>query len=379
MVELGRRIRSLIPEGMSQRQLAQKTGMTPDALSRALNGQRGLSPVEVAAIAEHLGADTHWLITGVDDPFAVSVAARHSWDARRRVRVNDGHAEDQKILQKVIAAYRAAHPSGPIPSVDIPADPISLRELLGPAFVRRFADVTEDRLGIDVVRIPGLTTDYSLRIGNRGIVILATQSSWFRSNWSLAHELGHLALKHHSSYDSARRVQRDEQAADRFAAALLIPASALAELNALTSEKDTARLVWELGVSTEAIRNQLGRGVGEPVEAVAAALRKTTPRLLRDNLATIRRGTEPDPTVAREQGSSARRVPLSLLSALQHQIDLGAASPELLAWALDVPVDDIDFPGPDDVTASEAYESMLADRPNAADWRTMSRGTSAAG
>ena len=78
MAEVGVRIRAAMPAGMSQRQLAERAGMTPDALSRALNGQRGLSPTEVAKIAETLGADTHWLITGAPDPFSLTVAARHA-------------------------------------------------------------------------------------------------------------------------------------------------------------------------------------------------------------------------------------------------------------------------------------------------------------
>ena len=62
--QVGSRIRAAMPRGMTQRQLADRAGMTPDAISRALNAQRGLSPIEVAAIATVLGADTHWLITG---------------------------------------------------------------------------------------------------------------------------------------------------------------------------------------------------------------------------------------------------------------------------------------------------------------------------
>ncbi|MBD0022679.1 ImmA/IrrE family metallo-endopeptidase [Gordonia pseudamarae] len=375
MVELGQRVRSRMPAGMSQNRLAERVGMTPDALSRALNGRRGLSLTEVTSIAEVLGADTHWLITGADDPFAVSVAARHSWDARSRVRVNNGRADDQVVLDQVVALYRAAYPPhGPGASVELPADPSTLRDLLGPSFTRTFADVTEQNLGVDVIRIPGLKTDYSVRIGGRGVIVLATRSSWFRSNWSLAHELGHLALGHHSSYGPSRRDQPDEQAADKFAAALLLPAAVADEFTTLTSEADAARVVWDLGVSTEAVRNRLRSTGSQLTEVVAAALEKTTPRLLQDNRAAIGLATEPDPIVVREQQSSARRVPLTLLSALQHQVDRGSASPELLAWALDVPVDDIDFPEPDDDAAADAYAVMLTDRPTVADLRAMVTG-----
>jgi len=223
MAEVGDRIRAAMPLGMSQRQLAERAGMTPDALSRALNRQRGLSPAEVARIAQTLNADTHWLITGAPDPFAIAIAARHAWDANRRERHNTGEKDDEPVLDRVVSLYRAAFPQGPASSAELPSLPAETRELLGTDFVRNFADNVEQILNIDVIRIPGLRTDYSLRVGARGVIVLATQASWFRSNWSLAHELGHIALGHHSDYESrGRRLQRDERAADAFAAELLM-------------------------------------------------------------------------------------------------------------------------------------------------------------
>ena len=375
MGEVGARIRSLMPDGMSQRELADRAGMTPDALSRALSAQRGLSPLEVAAIAQTLGADTHWLITGAPDPFAVSVAARHAWDARTRERINPGRQDDQPALAQVAALYRGAYPQGPAPSVELPPSPDAVRDLLAPPFVSTFADVVERRLGIDVIRIPGLRTDYAIRIGGRGVIVLATQSSWFRSNWSLAHELGHLALAHHSTYDSPRKIRDDEKTADAFAAALLLPVHVLEELVIVDDERVIASLVWGLGVSTEAVRNALRKAKLTASPIVTEALTKATPRLLRDNAAVLRGDATVDPVITREQAASARRFPAPLLSALQTQIDIGAASPELLAWALDVPVDDIDFPDASD--DNEEYEAMLAGRPSASQWRSMISGTTA--
>ncbi len=371
MIEVGERIRSMMPLGMNQRDLARRADMTPDALSRALNGQRGLSPAEVASIAKTLGADTHWLITGAPDPLAVSVAARHSWDARRRVRVNDGQEEDRTILDQVVSLYRAAYPQGPAGSGPLPATPAALRNALGSTFVRNFANAIESELGVDVIRIPGLTTDYSIRIGERGVIVLATQSSWFRSNWSLAHELGHLALGHHTSDVSAKRIQRDEKAADNFAGGVLVPNEVLEQFDSPPDARSVAQLVWNLGVSTEAIRIQLRKAKRPLTTPVAEALSKSTPLLMRQNVTALATSGEANPIVAREQAASSRRFPVTLLSALQDQIDLGAASPELLAWALDVPVDDIDFPEPIDETASEIAERINADRPTAADWHAI--------
>lgn len=368
--EMGDRIRGLMPQGMSQRQLAAHARMTPDALSRALNGQRGLSPTEIATIAQALGADTHWLITGVSDPFRISVAARHAWDPARRERRAPNKQDDQPLLDQVVALYRTAFPQGPGVSADLPKQPIQLRNVFGSEFVRDFADVVERTLRVDVIRIPGLTTDYSLRIGRRGVIILATQASWYRSNWSLAHELSHLALGHHTGDATTRRAQRDEWEADAYAAELLVSEDDLRTLAETQTEAALAKQVWRLGVSTEALRNRLANANVRLERAATEALAQSTPRLLRGSqgvLNSTRAGV--DPIAEREQTTSARRFPLSLLSALRAQTEIGAASPVHLAWALDVPLDDIDFPEPNE--DGRDYEQMLQDRPSLEDWRSM--------
>jgi hypothetical protein len=234
--------------------------------------------------------------------------------------------------------------------------------------VHRFAETVESRLGIDVIRVPGLSTDYSLRIGEHGVIVLATQSSWFRSNWSLAHELGHLALSHHNSLKSEEKLGRDEQRADQFAAALLLPPEVALRVRDLHDSASTARFVWEVGVSTEAVRYQLSAHDIQVDPTVSAALALSTPRLLRAHVGAVQTRTGVDPIMRREQRSSARRFPVSLLSALQSQIDAGAASPEILAWALDVPVDDLDFPEPIEENAETIAERQLRLRPSTADW-----------
>lgn len=370
MAEVGDRIRRAMPDGMSQRQLAEQAGMTPDALSRALNGLRGLSLPEVAEIAKTLAVDTHWLITGAPDPLAVTIAARHAWDAARRERHNPGQQGDQPMLDRVAGVYRAAFPQGANPSADLPSTATQMRKLLGDGFVRDFAELVEQQLGVDVIRIPGLATDYSLRIGNRGVIVLTTQPSWFRSNWSLAHELGHLALKHHAANASAQRIDRDEQTADAFAAALLVPRDELKRVAAASSESALAREVWRLGVSTEALRNRLAAARLQVLHPLADALQSTTPRLLRAHLDALTPAEGAiDVVTAREQAASARRFPLGLLSALQAQTERGAASPTHLAWALDVPVDEIEFPETDE--NDNNYEQMLSERPSPTQWRSI--------
>lgn len=370
MRAIGERIRSRMAHGMTQRRLAERAEMTPDALSRALNGQRGLSTAELARIGGVVGADLHWLITGREDPHRVEIAARHDWDFASQRRTNRGREADEPTLHDVAGAYRAAYPEGPPPTGPLPADPQLLRKELGEGFVRSFADRAEERLGVDVVRLPGLSTDYSLRIGERGVVLLATSPQWFRSNWSLAHEIGHLALGHHGGNV---RATQNEQPADRFAAELLLPNDLMNSQDwAGMDVADLVRFVWSAGISTHALRLRLRELRLAPSPALEAGLELSTPTLIRAHQQLLA-GTkgEPgmlDPPTVRAQQSSGRRLPIGLVGALRERVESGAADPSVLAWALDVPIDEIDFPEPDESAAAQRYEQMLQDRPSAADW-----------
>ena len=374
LTAVGERIRSLMPLGMNQRKLAEKAQMTPDALSRALNGQRGFSSTELARIARQLGADLYWLITGSPDPQKVDIAARHQWDSRQRTRKNPGRQDDDNLLNLVIAAYRAAFPDGPPATPPLPEDPQQLRERLGDSFVRHFAEAVESQLDVDVVRLSGLTTDYSLTIGQRAVVVLATMPGWFRSNWSLAHELGHLALGHHDGYVSTN--QNNEGPADQFAANLLLPSDLMSQITWRDlDERGLVNFLWETGVSTEALKNRLASLRQAPSADVLEALARTTPKLIRAQ-ATADGSINGEVAVTqREQQASTRLVPSRLVEALHRQVEANKASPKYLAWALDVPVDELDFPEPDETTHADNYAQMLEDRPAATElekWLAMS-------
>lgn len=57
-----------------------------------------------------------------------------------------------------------------------------LRAQLGDGSARRIAELVETTFAIDVIRVPELSTDYSLRIGSRSVVLLVSTASWFRNN-----------------------------------------------------------------------------------------------------------------------------------------------------------------------------------------------------
>ena len=189
------RLKELSPPP-KHRDVAESIGMTADAFSRALNGKRQFSSIELARLADQIDADLHWLITGELDPHRVSIAARHDFNHETGQRTIPGRAGDEQTLADIALAYRQAY-SEPGQLPDWPKSPASVREVLGDGFVRPFADRLEKDLGVEVVRVTELSTAYSLTIGGRAVIAVPATGSWFRENWDIAHELGHLTMGHH--------------------------------------------------------------------------------------------------------------------------------------------------------------------------------------
>lgn len=345
--------------GLTQRDLADKAGMTPDALSRALNGHRGFATVELIGIADLLGVSLQWLATGRDDLRQTELVARHNWDAESERRVNGGHDADTEALAPVFEAYQLAYPNGVPMSREIPERSAAVRDKLGPDFVRRFADRIEEEFDVDVVQLPNLTTAYStLLAGQRGLIALVADSYWYRNNWSLAHELGHLALGHAEGGVSEDERQRQEEAANKFAADLLLPRSLMTSVDwATVGLPEVASFLWHHGVSTWALRTRIAYLKAEMSAELLSALTESTPKFLRAHLHEI--DGDPHAMARREQESAARQFPLGLLDALTERVDEGRVGPQRLAWALGVSVASV---MPDEESVAEQYFQAMSRR-----------------
>jgi transcriptional regulator with XRE-family HTH domain len=315
------------------RDLAARIGMTPDAFSRALSGKRQFASIELARLAEQIGADLHWLITGQPDPNRVIVAARHDFDHATGHRTIPGRADDEQTLADIALAYRQAYPEpGKVP--DWPGSPASVREALEPGFVRPFADRLEKHLGVDVVRVAELSTAYSFTVGGRQVIAVPATGNWFRENWDIAHELGHLIKGHHDDGISKTDADQHEAAANAFAAELLLPAAVLkgTEWDSM-GDKGLADLVWSWGVSTDALWRRLCALLGYAPECVARWAAHPTQRLLRHHLPIE---SELDEITVRMDAASQRRFPLSLQQAHLELVASGAISTATLAWMLGI-------------------------------------------
>lgn len=342
---IGARVARALPPGRTQKDVAASVGMTPDAFSRALRGERGFSAVELVNLAEELHQDVHYLVTGEPDPNRLVLAARHGYDQDTRERSVNGYAEDRQVLADIALAYRQAGQES-IPPSRVPADLADARRLLGTDFVRDFSTRLEEHCGIDVVRVSALSTSYSLRVGERAVVAIPGQGNWFRENWDMAHELGHLVLRHESVIQHDGEVEGPEREANAFAAELLLPK---AEMEAVdwsgTPAEVLAVMVWQWGVSTLALRTRI-MSLGLPAsQQVHDLLQLSTQALLRRHWTSESRADE---ITLRMQAAAQRRFPLWLQEAHLNRIAEGAVPKATLTWMLGVTEEELEVETPEE-------------------------------
>jgi Zn-dependent peptidase ImmA (M78 family)/transcriptional regulator with XRE-family HTH domain len=328
---------------LRQCDLAERIGMTPDAFSRAINGKRQFASIELALLADEIGADVHWLITGQADPNGVSLAARHNFDHAAGMRSVPGRDGDEQTLADIALAYRQAYPE-PAAGVEWPRSAEAVREALGHDFVRPFAERLEQNLGIGIVRVAELSTAYSFTIGGRAVVAVPATGNWFRENWDISHELGHLIRGDHANGVGPAEADRREAAANAFAAELLLPASFLGSIDwDSATDGQLADLVWMLGVSTDALCRRLGALLGEAPERVANWAGYATQRLLRHHLQAE---SELDEITIRMDAAAQRRFPLALQEAHLERVASGEIGTATLAWMLGIDAGTLEVDAP---------------------------------
>lgn len=355
--EIGQRVSDLLPQGRTQREIASDVGMTPDAFSRALSGQRGFAAIELARIADLLDADLHFLISGEPDPNRVLAAARHTFDHETRRHQLPGVEDDVPHLDVVLLAYEQVQ--GTLPASAVPETLDATRAALGESFVRPFADRLE-LLGIDVVRLTELTSAYSFFVGGRAVIALKATGNWFWENWSLAHELGHL-VQYAAAVRAGEEPDRysNEPEANAFAAELLLPVALVTSVDwTRVSEQELAAMVWDLGVSTDALSKRLSSLHLPSSPYLASWAAQPTQRLLRRFWTPTEEG---DPITRRMDTAATRRFPLALQDAHLAQIARGSVRKDTLAWMLGVDADalELDEPISESMLSSDELSAVL--------------------
>jgi Zn-dependent peptidase ImmA (M78 family) len=353
--EIGPRVKKLLQRSDLPRQqdAAAAVTMTADAFSRSLSGKRSFSARELVDLAELFNTSVHWLVTGNEDPSAVLVGARHTYDHDQRTHRVDDWNKVVSSVQDVALLYEQVYDPTGLPALPIgraasPADTADearsqLEGVSGLGFVKDFAGSIEATFGVDVVKYSGAPERGSAFIvgGRRGIVINASPF-WFFQNFSLAHELGHFALNELVRVtDASHEASTSERRVNAFAIELLLPAQ---EMRATAwddlSVAEIARFVWEHGISTPALVIRL-RGLGLLSRRVQDVLSLQTIPLLREG---IKRGFRlaPEAIDERMRNAGVARFPAHLLQSHRDAVVAGNATPRSLAWMLAVPVEQLE-------------------------------------
>ena len=283
-------------------------------------------------MANILDTDVYWLITGESDPNRLTLAARHEYDHETRQHSVPSRDADERTLRDLHTAYRQAFQLHASPE-PLPKSAAQMHDILGKEFARPFIQRIETHLGIDVIRMAELGTAYSFTSTGRRVIAIPATGNWFRENWSLAHELGHLSGN------------QSETEANAFAAELLLPREAMKQIDWQAISIDRlADFVWRSGVSTDALLRRLSAvGASTPAH-VTAALSQTTQRLLRRDW---HEGSKTlDLITQRTEQASTRRFPLALQEAHQDAIAAGRIGPAYLAWMLGVDAETLELDAP---------------------------------
>lgn len=359
METVGTRIRQRVSElhlGVPEKDIAASVGMAPDVFSRSLNGKRSFTSIELAHLAERLSTSMYWLATGQADPFQGRIAARHEYDFSSGRYVDDKDGDTQAALDNLELAYRQVFSE----RNDAPTEAAAAEEIrarLGDGFVGDFISRVEENLGIDVVRIEGIGSAYSVRAGGRYCLLIPRNGNWFYQNSSAAHELGHIYLGHFNSSDDGATSSKEGPAYD-FASDLLLPASIMRTVDWTTTTRvAVVNFIWDHGISTKYLQTRLQKlGLSARPE-VWELLKNSTFDVLKAPLEG-RKFSSVD-VAARTQRAAERRFPDSLIAAHMDAVALGKAPKETLAWMLDVDPESIEVHPPqtqvldlDDLAAS---------------------------
>ena len=200
---------------------------------------------------------------------------------------------------------------------------------LGEDFVSCFYDRVESALGVEVIVVPLSKDGYSLTLGGHKVIVLAATGHWFRSNFTLAHELGHLLVEGTPPQDG----KAAENMANAFAADLLMPVEPIRSIDWAQAKAATvARVSWELGVSTRALEVRLRHLGVTPSEEACSALAGSTDALMRTSLASS--VAAPADVSARVQYSARRRFPERVVTGLRRAVADGDAPRASLSWVL---------------------------------------------
>lgn len=277
---LARRVADAMRQaGVAQKDLAAAIEMDPTALNKALTGRRGFRAVELALLAEHLQMRTDTLLADEDaDPTPRPTIAAHA-QAGMSPAAKEAVARAEQIHEVDSLLDEAGYPDTPLRLPEAPSghDPVKQGETLAEAMRRHagdggdlphepdtFAGWVEETFGVDVCMtvLPSGLDGLALSCGRLRLALVSSSVAATRQRFTIAHELCHLV------YSDGQRLTIDEglfrptpeeQRANAFAAALLVPAQPLRAATDGREVDDTVvrELLDRFRVSVDALASRM--------------------------------------------------------------------------------------------------------------------------
>ncbi|CAG6391463.1 XRE family transcriptional regulator [Streptomyces cocklensis] len=244
--------------GLSQEQLAERTGIERFAVAKIETGRRQLNSLELAALGSALDRPLSWFVT----PPEAAAASRRAEPAQRSDKASE-HALDDCVrdLRTLVdsAVIRSTGPRSPVEpftaedTAAVVRTATDARRLVG-------ADSREALHGLaDTLEKAGLYT-WSVHLGEQGVdgsyaalgdlgvAVVNSAVDAGRRRSTLAHEFGHHLLADAYSSDWGVDTGAHERAVDAFAAAFLLPPGATGEFRQLRRQNSLRTTVITLAV-----------------------------------------------------------------------------------------------------------------------------------
>lgn len=267
--------------------LAQDVGISERTLTRAMQGQTGLTFIQLQKLGKYFGrTPLFFLEQGEPEPqqirspqFRTILNQQHNLDQKikRIIQLAEWQREAYiDLLDEIDADERIQFNPPDLAGVTPSSAARQAREWLGIQAESSFEQYRAaiERRGILVFRTNGYagkwqipsthpTIGFSLYHSSYPIIVVRKESVEARQTFTLAHELGHLLLFRESTIDSVDSLNshaRKERLANEFAGHFLIPQASINQIDTSGLSDDPATLEAQLqsfrrlwGVSTDTI------------------------------------------------------------------------------------------------------------------------------
>ena len=232
--------------GWTQGEVAERTGISPSALSQAERGDTTLSASNIVSVAEFLGVSPEAFVEQPEPRVDLVPQFRHlrrtpKREQRKAEQLVYATAQVAKVLQQSVQ-FPEPFECDEAVDPDLPIEEAKKQVERAASQTREALDVPPDDPigddvmglleagGITVVRDPDTDEDidaYSAIVDDLPIIVLygGDDCVWDRDNYNLAHELGHLVMHRGTRRDPGTRTV--EAQAHRFAGAFLGPKKAI--------------------------------------------------------------------------------------------------------------------------------------------------------